>query len=240
MMGKGCQWNMKHFCVKRYGVRSYSNAAFLYFSTENMKPPCSFTQYLTDRIHKGGTIVVEAIAKCYSKAIANIISNRVRCQQQLRFSRKLCWRTHRSTRDETAYKQCCQWSGAKLGFITTGCKITHKSSMGGIELRFIRNYGCIITKLATYLLFLYPCQWWRQCFSIESKQMPEKGKKIEYKIKQSPEHKGSRSSTSAKTKKAGQRKNIHQKNKVTTKQKDACLKHQKHNHQLIDKKHLTN
>ncbi|WZZ25053.1 hypothetical protein YC2023_008454 [Brassica napus] len=43
-----------------------------------------------------------------------------------------------------------------------------------------------------------------------------------------------------KTKKAGQRKNNHRKNKVTTKQKDACLKHQQHNHQLIDKKHLTN
>ncbi|WZZ16360.1 hypothetical protein YC2023_109449 [Brassica napus] len=39
---------------------------------------------------------------------------------------------------------------------------------------------------------------------------------------------------------AGQRKNNHRKNKVTTKQKDACLKHRKHNHQLRDKKHLTN
>ena len=41
-------------------------------------------------------------------------------------------------------------------------------------------------------------------------------------------------------KKEGQWKNNHRKNKVTTKQKDAYLKHQKHNHQLRDKKHLTN
>ena len=43
-----------------------------------------------------------------------------------------------------------------------------------------------------------------------------------------------------KNKEAGQRKNNHRKNKVTMKQKDACLKHRKHNHQLRDNKHLTN
>ena len=70
--------------------------------------------------------------------------------------------------------------------------------------------------------------------------MSEKDKKIKYETKQSPEHKGSRSSTSAKNQKTGERKNNHRKNKVTTKQKDACLKHRKHKHQLRDKKHLTN
>ncbi|WZZ26967.1 hypothetical protein YC2023_010368 [Brassica napus] len=34
-----------------------------------------------------------------------------------------------------------------------------------------------------------------------------------------------------KTKKVGQRKNNHRKNKVTMKQKDACLNNRKHNHQ---------
>ena len=43
-----------------------------------------------------------------------------------------------------------------------------------------------------------------------------------------------------KTKKTGQRKNNHWKNKVTMTQKNACLKHQKHIHQLRDKKHLKN
>ena len=43
-----------------------------------------------------------------------------------------------------------------------------------------------------------------------------------------------------KAKKADQRNNNYQKNKVTTKQKDACLKHRKHNHQLKDKEHFTN
>ena len=35
-----------------------------------------------------------------------------------------------------------------------------------------------------------------------------------------------------KAKKTGKRKKNHRKNKVTTKQKNACLKHRKHNHQL--------
>ena len=39
-----------------------------------------------------------------------------------------------------------------------------------------------------------------------------------------------------KTKKMDQRKNNYRKNKLTTKQKDACLKHRKHNHKLRGKK----
>ncbi|WZZ50198.1 hypothetical protein YC2023_050305 [Brassica napus] len=65
-------------------------------------------------------------------------------------------------------------------------------------------------------------------------------KKIKYETKQSPTQRIANQAPAQKTKKMGQRKSNHRKNKVTTKQKDVCLKHWKRNHQLRDKKHLAN